>query len=369
MTTLFPTVYSDKNNSTFFDVRGTLITVSYEVIERKRWFVLSGPSLARVKINVGDGASVLSYDYSLPRNRRVGAEITAVERGLYSLLDEAVRTTMQIKVLEAAEREVKALEDEHLFEGGSRARECLELPSDPAAARRTWEQKLLGELVDRLVTAVRHVTNVTSLTVEGLEAQQRDRAQALERVVQSTSLTSVLEAQGVLGAVESFLAHEVETSTDVKILRERTLDYLDRLRQRSGHAVPAISYEQAHIITNEFVPAYVAMKKKYDAAAAFPTDIVGHAFGSFFGGGITGWLTLSLFGEAVIRGLTGMSVDIPGWYIGAAVAFVWPYIKAAVGAARRDKQYERRRQLLLQRLSKRLKLVWPEGGSPSLPAS
>ncbi|UCC74702.1 MAG: hypothetical protein JSV86_09175 [Gemmatimonadota bacterium] len=361
MTRLLPTAYSDKNNSTFFDVGGTLITVGYEVIERKRWFLIPGPSLARVEINVGDGESVMSYEYSVPRNRRVGPEIAAVERGLYSLLDNAVRTTMQMKVLEASEREVEALELEHLFEGGSAARDSTH---DAAGARRAREQELLSEVVDRLVTAIRHVTRVTSLTADGLEAHQRDRTHALERVVESTSLTSVLEAQGVLGAVEAFLAHEVETATDVNTLRERTLGYLDRLRETSGDAIPAIGYEQAHIITNEFVPAYVVMKRKYDAAAAVPSDVLGHAFGSFFGGGITGWLTLSVFGEAVIRNLTGVYLDIPGWYIGAAVAFIWPYIKAAIGMLTRDKKYEKRRQLLLRRLTKRLELVWPEGGRP-----
>jgi hypothetical protein len=359
MTRLLPTVYSGKNNSTFFDFGGTLITVGYELIERKKWFVFPGPSLARAEINVGDGAAVMSFEYSVPRTRRVGPEIADVERGLYSLLDEAVRATMQAKVLEDAEREVRALEIEHLFEGGSSAREATGQAAD---ARRVREQKLLDVLVDRLITAIRHVTNVTSLTAEGLEAHQSDRSRALERVVQSTSLAAVLEAQGVLGAVEAFLAYEVESTTDVNTLRERTLGYLDRLRATSGDALPALSYEQAHIIANEFVPAYVVMKQKYDTAAAVPSDILGHAFGSFFGGGITGWLTLSVFGETVIRNLTGTYVDIPGWYIGAAVAFVWPYLKAAKGALTREKRYERRRQLLLQRLTKRLGLVWPEGG-------
>ncbi|MGD2218393.1 MAG: hypothetical protein PVJ64_16675 [Gemmatimonadales bacterium] len=359
MTRLLPTVYSDKNNSTFFDFGGTLITVGYEVIERKKWFVLPGPSLARVEINVGDGESVMSYEYSVPRTRRVGPEIAAVERGLYSLLDEAVRATMQAKVLEDAEREVRALEMEHLFEGGSTARESR---GDAAAARRVREQQLLEELIDRLITAVRHVTNVTSLSAEGLEAHQSDRGQALEKVVQSTSLASVLEAQGVLGAVEAFLDYELEATTDVNTLKDRTLGYLDRLRDTSRDSLPAISYEQAHIIANEFVPTYVAMKRKYDAAAAVPSDIVGHAFGSFFGGGITGWLVLSVFGETVIRNITGTYVDIPGWYIGAAIAFVWPYLKAAKGAMTREKKFERRRQKLMQRLTKRLGLVWPEGG-------
>jgi hypothetical protein len=357
MTTLLPTLYADRNRSTFFDVGGTLITVAYELSERKTWLLFPAPSLARLTINVGDGAAVITYEYPVPRNGRVGPEIAGVERGLYNLLDEAVRSTLQIKMLEAAEKEVEALEAEHLFGEEGAARHPAAAAAD---ARRSRERELQSELGARLIMAARLVTNVTSLSEEGLEAHQRDRAHALERVVQSTSLTSTLEAQGVLGAVETFLAHEVETTTDVKVLRERTLDYLERLRERGGESAPALSYQQANILVNEFVPAYVEMKKKHDAATLAPSNVVEHAFGSFFGGGFAGWVTLSVLAEPVINGITGLSLDIPGWYIGAAVAFVWPYLRAALGIAKRDVMYERRRERLLRRLSQRLELAWPE---------
>jgi hypothetical protein len=203
------------------------------------------------------------------------------------------------------------------------------------------------------------LTNVTSLTKEALEAFQTDRTTALEKVVESTSMASALRVQGIVQAVEAFLHHEVETTTDVKAMRERTLDYLAAVRSRSEVAA-VISDEQAHVIVNDFVPAYLKLRKNYDAVAAMPGNIVEHAFGSFFGGGIAGYLVISLLGEAVIRNLTGTYVDLPGFYIGAAVAFVWPYLKGAVGLLTRDKKYEREHEALVRRINNRLKLVWPE---------
>ncbi len=106
------------------------------------------------------------------------------------------------------------------------------------------------------------------------------------------------------------------------------------------------------------------LRRKYAGVASLPRDIVEHAFGSFFGGGIAGYLTLSLFAEAVIRGIAGVSLDIPGWYIGAAAAFVWPYIRGMYGLMTRDKWYERKREALIRKVNARLRLSWPDEVSP-----
>ena len=120
--------------------------------------------------------------------------------------------------------------------------------------------------------------------------------------------------------------------------------------------------QQAHIIVNEFVPAFVKMQAKYEATAAYPKNIVEHAFGSFIGGGIAGWFTLSVLGEKVLEGLTGASLNIPGFYIGAAVSFTWPYVRATLGFIIRDRQYERRREALLEKTYRRLNLALPKQG-------
>ena len=80
MTTLVPIRYSDKNNSTFFDVAGLLITIDYEVSSHKRMFVLPGSVTARVEARTG-GDSTIGHEYEIPRSLRVGGEIGHVERG------------------------------------------------------------------------------------------------------------------------------------------------------------------------------------------------------------------------------------------------------------------------------------------------
>jgi hypothetical protein len=361
MTGLIPTRYSDKNNSTFFEVGGVLITISYDVTSKKRMMVLPGSVIARVQGRIGDSEPGTAHEYEIPHNYRVGGEIGLVERGLYGFMDEVVRAAVQVKALESAEKAVEAAEAEHLFFEGAirRADESGSARAD-LSEKAAAQARLLHELVDRVVTAVRHLTNVTSLGRDGLEAYQRDRSQALEKVVQSRSMSTQLRVHGILQAVEAFLRYESEGTTEVKALRERTLDYLDLIERRHKGREPALSHEQAHIIVNEFVPAFVQMKKKYEAAAEFPKDVVGHAFGSFFGGGIAGWITLSVFGESVLAGITGTPWDIPGWYIGAAVAFVWPYLRATVGAMTRERHYEKQRQTLLETTSHRIELALPK---------
>ena len=359
MTDLIPTRYSEKANSTFFDVAGLLITVGYEVVNRRSWFVLPGESLARINVNVGDGAAVLTHNYVLPRNRRVGAEISDVERGLYGFLDEIVRATVQVRALESAARKVEAQEAEHLYGGVDRPipgeRNAL-AASEPAGAA---EKALTGDLIGKLITAFQHLTNVTSLSRVGLTEYQGDRAYALQKIVESSSLTSALRVQGIVQAVEAFLLHEVEATTDIDALRERTLDYLAMVAKR-GSASISLGSEQAHVIVNDFVPAYVKMRQEFVVAGAYPSNVIEHAFGSFFGGGIAGYLTLSVFGEMVIRGLTGTAWDLPGWYIGAAVAFVWPYLRASLGRYAREEKFDRKREALVQRINTRLRLTWPE---------
>ncbi len=359
MSTFRPTRYADRDNSTFFETAGDLITFRYSVTERKRLFVLPGPARVKIEASFGGGAPSIAHEYEIPADFGVGAEIGRLERGLYGFMDQVVRTAVQRQAMERTERAIESAESRHLFELDPEVESALDRPQRfdlaPAEVRATLE-----ELVERVITAVRHLTNVTSLSRDGLQAYQQDRTEALDRVLESTSLSSSLRVQEILQAVESLLSHEADPNADVKTLRETTLRYLARLARRQGEGVAKLTEEQAHIIANEFVPSYVELNRKYDRAGAFPGSIVEHAFGSFFGGGIAGWLTLSVFGEAVIRGIFGVAVDIPGWYVGAAVAFVWPYLKGAYGLATREGWYERKREALFQKVVARLRLSWPD---------
>lgn len=355
MTELIPSRYSDRSSSTFFDVAGLLVTIEYEVTTKKTMFVLPGATVACLSASVGDSDVNISHQYEIPRGYWVGGEIAHIERGIYGFMDEVVRTAVQLKALESAEREVEAAEAEHLYFEGAILRD----DSSGASLRARAQADLLAELVSRVITAVQHLTNITSLGRRGLEEYQRDRSQALERVTQSESFSSALRVHDVLQAVEAFLRYEAEGTTEVRALRERTLDYLDVLERRHSGASPALTHEQSHIIVNEFVPEFVKMRRKYEAAAAYPKNIIEHAVGSFFGGGIAGWFLLSFLGERVLEGLTGISIDIPGFSIGAVTSFAWPYLKSSFGLLTRERHYERRRQMLLARTSQRLNLTLP----------
>ncbi len=363
MTTLRPTRYSDQPGSTFFEVAGTLVSIRYEAVERSRYLVLRGSPLAGVHVSIDDGAAVLTHEYALPGNRKVGGEIGAIERGLYSFMDEVVRAAMQIRALERTEKDVRALEAEHLYREGSEAQGQLEI-SDPVGAWRSAEDRVLDELTNRLITAISHVTNVTSLTREGLDAYQGDRNTALERVLESKSATAGLRVQGVLQALSGYLSHDVDPQAEPATVKERALDYLAYVERRRKGDTPTLSDEQAHIIVNEFVPAYMKLKRKHEAAVAFPSNIVENAVGSFFGGGIAGFIVIDLFGESIIEGLTGVSINLPGWWIGAGVEFVRPYLRATYARRVSGEQYERKRQELLERMTRRLQLHWPGEALP-----
>ena len=361
MTTLRPTRYSDETNSTFFEIVGTLVSVRYEVEERNRYFVLRGTPLARVQVSVDDGASTHAHEYALPANRRVGGEIAPIERGLYSFMDEVVRAAMQIRALEKSGQDLKALEAQHLYHDI----ESLE-DTDPVGAWRSAEQDVQDELTNRLITAVSHVTGVTSLTREGLVGYQGNRNTALERVLESKSPTATLRAQGVLEAVAGYLDDDVDARAEKATVREKTLAYLGYIERRRTGDIPTLNDVQAEIVLNDFVPAYMKLRRKQAAAIAFPGNIVEHAFGSFFGGGIMGWIVIDIFAEAVIRNITGVSLNLPGWWLGAAFEFGRPYVRAMHARLTSWERFERKRRELVDRTKRELELAWPGDAKPPI---
>lgn len=362
-TALRPTRYSDRESSTFFDVAGTLLSLRYSVEERRRYLVLPAASLARLEAKVDDGAYETTHAYEIPRNLHVGEEIAVIERGLYGFMDDVVRGAMQLRVLEVTERAVEALEDEHIYQLPAESPpELAEGAREPGeASAETHERRVVEELAQRLVTAVSHVTNVTSLTVGGLRDFQRERTMTLERLARAASPGAALQTRDVLQAVEAFLRYDADPGEDAETLKARALEYLVHLRKRSGRTGPLLTAEQLEIVLGEFVPACMALRRRHERAVRVPSDLGEHVIGSFFGGGITGWLTISLFGEALLSNLAGVSLDLPGWWIGAGTAFAWPYLRAAYGLFTRERQYERGREGLLRRMKVKLGFTWPEG--------
>lgn len=359
-TALRPSRYSDRESSTFFHVAGTLVSLRYWVEERRRYLLLPAASMTRLEAKVDDGAYQTTHGYEIPRSLHVGEEIAVIERGLYAFMDDVIRGAMQLRVLEATGRAVEALEDEHLYQLPADPRSELAGDAEGGAASDVHERRVVEELAQRLVTAVSHVTNVTSLSIEGLRDYQRERTMTLERLARAASPGAALQTRDVLQAVEAFLRYDADPGEDAETLKARALEYLVHLRKRSGGAGPLLTAEQLEIVLSEFVPACMALRRRYEEAVRVPSDLGGHVVGSFFGGGITGWLTISLFGEALLSNLAGVSLDLPGWWIGAGTAFAWPFLRAAYGALTREGDYERGREGLFRRMKVKLGLSWPE---------
>lgn len=347
MTAPLPTRYSARDDSTFFEVGGTLVSVRYSVEERKRWGLIPEPYLAQLEIIVDDGAARLQDRYDLPTDLKTGPELAPIERNLYALIDEAIRTIVQLRAQESTERAARAAESELLRESPSGS-------AGSGALRHAPADSLLDELSEKLVTAVRHVTKVTSLTADGLAEYQRQQAESYERILQSTSPEAAAHLHGVLRSVAGFLEHEIEEERDIRRLKDRAQEYLLLLEQRERSSGLTLNPIQRRTIVEDFVPAYARLLREYRKAGRVPTNMVEHTFGSFFGGGISGWLAIDLFGESLIESLAGLPLDLPGWWIGAGVAFFWPYLKVFHGLLTREARLERKRSGLLKRMDQRL---------------
>ncbi|MBI2667034.1 hypothetical protein HYX13_05465, partial [Candidatus Woesearchaeota archaeon] len=100
------------------------------------------------------------------------------------------------------------------------------------------------------------------------------------------------------------------------------------------------------------VPAYFSLQHKY-VGRKIPEDILGHAWDSFWSGGINGWLGISLAGEFFLNKVTGGNYDLPGWYIGASIAFAWPYLRAVSDLAFGN-TFEKEKKELIERTERRL---------------
>lgn len=356
MTTLSPTRYSEKTNSTFFEAAELLVTLDYEVVREKRWLVVPGALQAHLTAKLAGGTTIIAHSYEIPRDRRVGDEITALERGLYKFVDEVVRAAAQLKALEAAQRAVTAVEDEHLFEGAREETAAKRVAGDDADAARGSTE--LDTLIDRLLMAVRHLTNITSLTREGLHAYQSDRSEALANIWRASSLTAAVRVHGVLQAVEAFVRHEADSTDDLRQLRLRTREHLFAVRQQP-ELREVITPERVEIIVAEAVPEFLALKKRYDEVSKMPKNIFEHTIGSFFGGGFAGFFAIDLIGESVLSSLLNTSIDLPGFAIGAVVTFVWPYMRGGYGWFVRERWLDRKKESVLRRLSKLLDVPPP----------
>ena len=336
MPELKPAVYAESRNQSFFPVGDMVVTVKYDVQQRKRNF-WSSEQVGTLKIETyretqrnGDypGKNPLEFNndnyefestYVIPTNFKIGAEVAAVEQGLYGLVDDAVRQLHQRQQLRGLSREIR--QDEH------KALTLETKVEDVSEHKETpWDYDTIAQ---NLIKAIRHATGITSLSYEQFKEYQSHKPASIDDViVQGKAPTDIL------AAVASYIDHNFRDNSKPKRVQNAVGEYLQAVY--ASQRVPASIAEQNNAaIKKHFVPQYLSIKGRYNNSGQLPDGIVDHAFESFFEGGIAGWIVLSWLGASVYHGITGQKVDIPGFYIGAATAFAWPYVKAPIGLATR----------------------------------
>jgi len=351
MRDLYPTKYADSDNSTFFDVSGILLSVNYNVERGRKYHLIPSTTTAKIKVNIGDGTRVLTHQYKIPRTFRVGREIESIQDGLYGLMDETIRSVVQMRRLDETQKEVGQAEEQYLFPEVKAFREYLATVEIPEENGKAQEYRVWDEFVNQLVISVQHVTDITSLSREGFEEYQERRARSLKQALSQD--IQFHDPKALLQAVADFLDLNTDTEVDIMVAQERTLSYLQLLEEReTGSSV--VRSRRDEVIANEFVVTYLRIRRDRTHAVQLPDDIVDHAIESFVEGGIKGLVVLSWIGESIINNILKENYEIPGWYIGAGVQFLWPYIKAPFQLAARNRNYRKSLSSLRQSVSTKL---------------
>jgi len=142
------------------------------------------------------------------------------------------------------------------------------------------------------------------------------------------------------------LANYLESSTKTSNSRSAqkvSLGYLSSFNESNAQ----ITANEAKLIIENFVPSYTHLLIKQRKIKGFPKEIVKHVLEGFIGGGIGGWLCLSLIGEAVVNNILGTAYDIPGFYIGAAIGIVAPYLTVPYKKLTQGKRIENQKKALI----------------------
>lgn len=338
--TPLPDTYAHENNQRFFRNRETHLQVDYGIQTKKKYGFIPEKRIATVVVDINNGEARISHSYDLPLAYKVGDEIRDIEKSLYELIERTGRTITQIHKLKVAKTETKtleqeALEDPHVGNGLRVLR----------GSSNSEQNSLPKYFLNDFIVTLQSVTGITSLSVEGFTRYQTKYEEQLDAIVGSKNNTQT-RYDPLLEEVASVI-ETLSSSIEERNVQEKILEYLVQADEQMDNKISAA---KAEIIVKQYVPAYLKIKEINDFSGEYP-DLIPHAFQSFFIGGFAGAITLSVIGEAVINGIFDSKLDIPGWYIGAGVAFAWGYGKAAYESFTKNKKYGDAKTSLLERIN------------------
>ncbi|MDP3990293.1 MAG: hypothetical protein Q8Q01_03745 [archaeon] len=301
--------YARSNKGTIFDLDRILLTsTGCDTKPNKNWIGRVRDYEANLSIEVE--SIEYSCPYTIPKDFKIGEELVPIENKIYLFINDILSDINDNLEKKKIENEVKSLEAA-----------ILEIPHDHLDDSLQWEM-YEDKYVERLILSIKNVTGITSLSKKRfqeyrslLSGQVKISQKDNKNEFDNTDITSQERLYNVVGFINT-----MPTDTEGS-LSNKVRQYL---------ANEPITEQDLDIIINQFVPSLLKINKNYSKLRrkeTIPTDISDHAFNSFLEGGLTGWITMSIFGESVINGILSTDIHIPGWYIGAGIYFALPYVR------------------------------------------
>lgn len=314
--------YAKNNKGTIFDLDGILLTsTGYDTKPNNNWIGRVRDNEANLSIEVEN----LEYNcsYTIPKDFKIGEELTPIEDKIYLFINDILSDINDGWEKKRIENEAKSLEAA-----------VLEIQPDHLENCPQWEIHE-NQYVERLILSIKNVTGITSLSKKKFQ-EYRSLLCGQIKINQKDGKNELNNAD--LTSQEELLYHVVgfidTLPADTKKLSNKVRKYL---------ANEPITEQDLNIIVDRFVPSLLNINSNYSQLRrkeTVPNDISDHALNSFLEGGFTGWITMSVFGEAVINGIFSTDIDIPGWYIGAGISFALPYVRSLFTRKKAEDYYK-----------------------------
>lgn len=393
---MIPTTYAARSSFIIYDVDNASFIVKYD-LEQRTGLLFTRASIAKVSVDI-DTEPAANCSYYIPANNEVGQEIFGIEQTLYGLIDLSVRSFAQKRILAATAECVGSMEEEFRFTDAKEVRKYLQDKEKDSDLH--LEYRVLDEAVNKTLIAIRHVTQVTTLSRKGLEKYRNGNA---DIVTASEAFPAVASSSNILEIVADYLDHEImnkkhqnvsddeldddhdefddgndcdseyDESHDANICqinisvntgltsRPATKDELiDSIKMSTAqylNSVTDIDSQHKAIICNSFVPAYVSAKID---ESTLPDSIVDHTFSSIYKGAGAGFMVIDILAQSVLSSIFGIDVDLPGIHIGVAAYFSWPYLKYCYNSCKGLIGLPTNRENIIQHFSKQISAAQPK---------
>ncbi len=359
---LAPTRYGMKNDAMQLRIDDIVLNLQYSVEERMKYKFFQTDSLATITADIAEEVQVIR-SYAVPRDGRIKNEIETVENTLYSFIDESFRSVVQLKKAQATKDKAETLYDLCFNLDAKEVREYFLAVHDVSDEQKQAVYQQFDNLANDLVTTVSHLTNITSLTREGLENYQEKRGQSLALVLAGKGDLP----QTLLESVVHYLDFERTPQDEKTSLQLKLIDYLSSVAQTKQYG--ELSVAKATQLLTEFVPWYLTnFKDSYKNKAVLPKDHIEHIVRNFFLGGVLGLVIIGI-PELVFNHIFQTHLSLPTWYIGAGYGISKPYVQYAYQQVKpliKALKSENKDYLLIQSFERRLLLPSSNAGSTDL---